>query len=89
MNTMDITNFLNSQEDTIATKNNTNQNIFFNKLQSARIANNISAELAAERLGITVAEINQIENGQYELTLTELRLIAIAYEIVVDYQVTV
>jgi transcriptional regulator with XRE-family HTH domain len=86
---MDITNFLNSQEDTIATKNNTNQNIFFNKLQSARIANNISAELAAERLGITVAEINQIENGQYELTLTELRLIAIAYEIVVDYQVTV
>ena len=44
-------------------------------------------EEAAERLGISVLELRMRLDGERDITMTELRLIAIAAEVVIDYGV--
>lgn len=82
-----VTNFLTPQDNDVAMKNIVTQEHLLHQLQSARLAKNITKEIVAERLGISVEEVDNIEKGRYELTLTELRLVAIAYDVVISYHI--
>ncbi|PSS43662.1 hypothetical protein C6401_11070 [Arthrobacter woluwensis] len=57
------------------------------ELINAREAAGKSADDVAEYLGVTVDQVEEVESGQYELNLTELRQWALAVEAIVEIRV--
>lgn len=45
------------------------------------------ADVVAERLGISVEDLEVVLRGQSDLTMTEVRLLAIASDLIISYQV--
>ncbi|MGQ7788705.1 helix-turn-helix domain-containing protein [Nesterenkonia sp. K-15-9-6] len=71
----------------IARVNVRNQSELLEELRDAREASNLSESDLAERLGVDPEIVFQIESGEYELTLTELRQVALGLEVMIDFDV--
>lgn len=70
------------------TRNIQNQERLFRDIWLTHADSNCSVETVSERLGIAPAELEDAVAGKTDLTMTELRLLATACELVIDYRVS-
>ncbi len=72
----------------VADSNLAMQTLFARDLAMACRNSEVSAETVAERLGVDLSTARDAMTGTLDLTLTEIRHLAIAAELVVEYRVT-
>lgn len=71
----------------VARRNRDNQRQLLSQICSVHAESDLASSLVAERLGISEDELASVVRGDTDMTLTELRLLSIACEVVVSYEV--
>lgn len=71
----------------LASLNSDSQHEFIEAMRKARIANGISLEEAARRIGCSPEMLESSEHGGRDLTFHEVRLMAIAAEVRFEFTV--
>jgi hypothetical protein len=71
----------------VATRNIRNQERLFRDIVIAQVFSGEQNHIVAGRLGISEDDLREAVSGKTDLTMTELRMLASACDVVVDYRV--
>lgn len=71
----------------VAKRNRDNQRRLLGQICSVQAQSGIDSAVVAERLGISEDDLASVVRGETDMTMTELRLLSIACEVVVSYEV--